>query len=53
MEPVNFTIENELLMTALGISIVFFVSEPLIYAAVVSCLGGYIANNQVFCDFMF
>jgi len=48
IEQANFKVENELFMTSLGISIIFMVGEPLIYSAVLGCLGGFILSNQVF-----
>jgi hypothetical protein len=35
-------------MHAFGMIIIFKVAEPLIYIAVIGCLGGYISSNQVF-----
>jgi hypothetical protein len=32
-------------MTSLGMVIIFQVAEPLIYSAVIGCLGGYIQTN--------
>jgi hypothetical protein len=35
-------------MHVIGMIIIFKVAEPLIYTAVIGCLGGYISSNQVF-----
>lgn len=40
--PFNYKFSNELLIQALGLSAIFLISEPFIYAAVVKCLGGTI-----------
>lgn len=42
--PNNYAFNNELLLKALGVSAVFLISEPFIYAAVVKCLEGYISS---------
>lgn len=47
IESANFKLEYEMFLRSLGAAIVFFISEPLIYASVLSCLGSYIMNNQV------
>lgn len=35
------------MVQALGIILVFKIAEPLIYAAVIGCLGGFIYTNEV------
>lgn len=47
IEPENYKFETEIMMKALGLATVFKVAEPLIYSAVIGCLGGFIYTNQV------
>ena len=35
------------MVKALGIILVFKVSEPFIYGGIIGCLGGFIYNNEV------
>jgi hypothetical protein len=46
IDPENFVFDNSMMISALGISVVFQIAEPLIYSSVVGCLGGFIYSNQ-------
>lgn len=45
--PTNFKFDNEIMMRSFGIVVIFKIAEPLIYTAVIGCLGGFIQNNHV------
>lgn len=45
--PTNFKFDNEIMTRSLGIVVIFKIAEPLIYTAVIGCLGGFIQNNHV------
>lgn len=46
-EPQNYGYDNTVMMTALGMVIIFKVGEPLIYSGAIGCLGGHILSSEV------
>lgn len=45
--PTNYKFDNEIMTRSFGIVVIFKIAEPLIYTAVIGCLGGFIQNNHV------
>jgi hypothetical protein len=42
----NFVFDSSMMVSALGLTVIFQVAEPLIYSSVVGCLGGFIYSIQ-------
>ena len=43
--PQNYVFDNQFMIKALGITLIFKLAEPFIYSAVIKCLGGLIPSN--------
>ena len=47
IKPENYKFSNDIVFQGLGINVIFRLAEPLIYGAVIKCLGSYIMSPQV------
>jgi len=46
-EPQNYGYDNTVMMSALGVVVIFKIAEPLIYSGAIGCLGGLILSSEV------
>lgn len=47
IKPENYKFNNNIVFEGLGMNVIFRLAEPLIYSAVINCLGGFIPSNKV------
>ena len=45
IQPENYKFDLQLMVYAVGLTVIFQIAEPLIYSAVIGCLGGSIPRN--------